>query len=46
MGEYLRQRLNVPLGQPVQRHHLNRYGRTDITVSLLGNGIYSCDFSV
>lgn len=46
MGEYLRRRLNVPLGQPVQRHHLDRYGRTDITVSLLGNGIYSCDFSV
>ncbi|PHS63396.1 MAG: NgoFVII family restriction endonuclease [Flavobacterium sp.] len=46
MGEYLRQRLGVPLGQPVQRHHLDRYGRTDITVSLLGNGIYSCDFSV
>jgi hypothetical protein len=46
MGEYLRQRLNVPLGQPVQRHHLDRYGRTDITVSLLGNGIYSCDFSM
>ena len=46
MGEYLRQRIGVPLGQPVQRHHLNRYGRTDITVSLLENGIYSCDFSV
>lgn len=46
LGEYLRRRLNVPLGQPVQRHHLDRYGRTDITVSLLGNGIYSCDFSV
>jgi hypothetical protein len=46
MGEYLRQRIGVPLGQPVQRHHLDRYGRTDITVSLLENGIYSCDFSV
>lgn len=46
MGEYLRQRLGVPLGQPVRRHHLDRYGRTDISVSLLGNGIYSCDFSV
>lgn len=46
MGEYLRQRIGVPLGQPVQRHHLDRYGRTNISVSLLGNGIYSCDFSV
>ncbi len=46
MGEYLRQRLGVPLGQPVQRHHLDSYGRTDIKVSLLENGIYSCDFSV
>jgi len=46
MGEYLRHRLGVPLGQPVHRHHLDRYGRTSISVSLLGNGIYSCDFSV
>lgn len=46
MGEYLKRRLNVPLGQPVQRHHLDTYGRTNITVSLLGNGIYGCDFSV
>ncbi len=46
MGEYLRQRLHVPLGQPVRRHHLDKYGRTDISVSLLGKGIYSCDFSV
>ena len=46
MGVYLRNRLGVPLGQPVRRHHLDNYGRTDIRVSLLGNGIYSCDFSV
>ncbi len=46
MGEYLKHRLNLPLGQPVRRHHLDSYGRTDISVSLLGNGIYSCDFSV
>jgi len=46
MGEYLRHRLGVPLGQPVKRHHLDRYGRNDISVSLIGNGIYSCDFSI
>lgn len=46
LGEYIRERLNVPLGQPVRRHHLERYGRTDIAVSLLGDGVYLFDFSV
>ncbi len=46
MGEYLRHRLNVPLGEPVRRFHLERYGRTDIAVSKLSEGIYKFDFSV
>lgn len=46
LGEYIRERINVPLGQPVRRHHLERYGRTDIAVSLLGDGVYLFDFSV
>lgn len=46
MGVYFRERLRVPLGQPVRRHHLNRYGRTDITVSKIGEGVYKFDFSV
>ena len=46
LGVYLRMRLGVPLGQPVRRHHLERYGRTSISVSKLENGIYNCDFSV
>lgn len=46
MGEYLRRRIGVPLGQPVRRHHLESYGRTDISVSLIGDGIFRCDFSV
>lgn len=46
MGEYLRIRLGVPLGQPVRKHHLDQYGRTDITVSLIADGVYKCDFSV
>lgn len=46
LGEYIRNRIGVPLGQPVRRHHLERYGRTDIKVSLLGDGVYKFDFSV
>lgn len=46
LGVYVRNRIGVPLGQPVRRHHLERYGRTDITVSLLAEGVYKFDFSV
>jgi hypothetical protein len=46
LGEYIRNRIGIPLGQPVRRHHLERYGRTDITVSLLAEGVYKFDFSV
>lgn len=46
MGKYFRKRLRVPLGQPVRRHHLNKYGRTDVGVSLLSEGVYKFDFSV
>jgi hypothetical protein len=46
LGEYIRNRIGVPLGQPVRKHHLERYGRTDIEVSLLGDGVYKFDFSV
>lgn len=46
MGEYIRTRIRVPLGQPVRRFHLERYGRTDIAVSSLGPGVYKFDFSV
>jgi hypothetical protein len=46
LGVYLRNRIGVPLGQPVQRHHLENYGRFDITVTLLGDGVYYFDFSV
>lgn len=46
MGEYLRTRLGVPSGQPVRKHHLDSYGRTDISVTLIGEGIYKFDFSV
>lgn len=46
LGEYMRERLGVPLGQPVRRFHLERYGRTDITISKIGDGVYKFDFSV
>lgn len=46
LGEYIRARIGVPSGQPVRRHHLESYGRTDIKVSLLGDGVYEFDFSI
>ena len=46
LGEYIRNRIGVPLGQPVRKHHLVRYGRTDIEVSLIGEGVYKFDFSI
>ncbi len=46
LGEYIRQRIGVPSGQPVRKHHLETYGRTDIEVSLLGDGVYKFDFSI
>jgi hypothetical protein len=46
MGKYLRQRLNVPEGQPVRKFHLDRYGRDTIGISLINEGVYKFDFSV
>jgi len=46
LGEYIRNRIGVPLGQPVRRHHLEHYGRLDVAVSILGDGVYRFDFSV
>lgn len=46
LGEYIRNRIGVPLGQPVRRHHLEKYGRLDIAISLINDGIYQFDFSV
>ena len=46
LGTYIRNRLGVPLGQPVRKFHLEKYGRTDISVSRLGDGVYKFDFSV
>jgi hypothetical protein len=46
MGEYIRHRIGIPSGSFVTIDDLINYGRTDITVSLINEGIYSFDFSV
>ncbi len=46
MGIYLRNRLGVPIDQPIRKHHLIKYGRTDVAVSKIGEGVYRFDFSV
>ncbi len=46
IGKYIRNRIGVPLGQKVTKKDLEKYGRTDIDVSLLDEGIYYFDFSV
>ncbi|HMQ70408.1 MAG TPA: NgoFVII family restriction endonuclease [Ignavibacteria bacterium] len=45
LGVYMRRRLKVPQGQPIRRIHLNKYGRTDVAVSLISEGVYKFDFS-
>lgn len=45
-GLYIRQRIGVPAdGSRITREHLERYGRTDIDVSLQAEGVYFLDFS-
>ncbi|MCK4441715.1 MAG: NgoFVII family restriction endonuclease [Sulfurovaceae bacterium] len=46
MGKYIRKRLGIPLGTFITKKHLENYGRTNIDVSLLDDGIYYFDFSV
>lgn len=46
MGKYLRQRVGIPNGQPFRKHHLDRYGRDTIEISLISEGVYKFDFSV
>jgi hypothetical protein len=46
MGEYLRHRIGVQSGTFVTIDNLSRYGRTNIEVSLLDEGIYYFDFSI
>jgi len=46
MGIYFRNRLGVPIDQPIRKHHLLKYGRTDVEVSKISEGVYKFDFSV
>lgn len=45
IGSYLRRRLNVPSGEYVTRAHLDRYGRTDVTMIRTDEETYFLDFS-
>lgn len=46
LGLYLRNRIGVLPTQVITKADLDRYGRTDITISLQGEGVYYMDFSV
>ena len=46
LGKYLRKRLGVSLEHTITKSDLKRYGRTNIDVTLIGEGIYYLDFSV
>lgn len=46
LGLYLRDRLGVSDTEIITMKHLTDYGRTDVTVSLLAEGVYEMDFSV
>lgn len=46
LGRYLRDRLGVESGQFVTKHHLEQYGRTDITFTKVDDKNYLMDFSV
>ena len=45
-GEYIRKRMGIPLGTKIKMSDLDAYGRRDIEISNMGNGVYKIDFSV
>ena len=46
LGLYLRKRIGVSPTHVITKADLDRYGRTDVTVSLQAEGVYYMDFSV
>lgn len=46
LGLYLRDRLKVTPTEIITKETLEAYGRTDVTISLQGEGVYYMDFSV
>lgn len=45
IGKYFRDRLKVPHGSPVLKSHLHSYGRTNVSMTLINEGVYYLDFS-
>ena len=45
LGKYLRQRLGVDINHQITKADLLRYGRTDITITLEGEGVYGMNFA-
>jgi len=46
LGIYIRERMDIPLGERVLREDLMKYGRDTISISLIEEGVYHLDFSV
>lgn len=46
LGSYLRKRMKLSPEEFVTSKHLQTYGRSNISISYLNEGIYYCDFSV
>ncbi len=46
VGEYFRNRLNLPYGTKITRQHLDAYGRTDVEFFKNDDETYEMDFSV
>lgn len=46
MGDYLRKRLGLSQGDFVTKQTFENYGRDNITISIIGEGVYFMDFSV
>ena len=46
LGRYLRKRLDVPIDYLITMNDLKRYGRDNVTLSLIEEGVYYADFSV
>lgn len=45
LGKYFRKRLGVPLGERVERCHLDQYGRDFVTLYKLNDNTYFMDFA-
>lgn len=46
LGKYIRKRLGVEIDHVITKADLKRYGRDNIDISLIGDGVYYMDFSV